>query len=117
MSLEIIGYLRYPTEKKIFTPKNSPDTNEWYYYDLKEIQKFFGVEINQNFFIKNITDYGNDLLFPSNMKHNFSNNHLQYAITWFMMSISIFIIYIIYLIKKYKLKITQNLKISLMKLL
>ena len=102
LSLEIIGYLRYPTEKKIFTPKNSPDTNEWYYYDLQEIQKFFGVEINQNFFIKNITDYGNDLLFPSNMKHNFSNNHLQYAITWFMMSISIFIIYIIYLIKKYK---------------
>ena len=67
----------------MFTPKNSPDTNEWYYYDLQEIQNYFGVEINQNFFIKNITNYGNDFLFPSNMKHNFSNNHLQYAITWF----------------------------------
>ena len=41
ISSEILGYLRYPTEKKMFTPSNSPETNEWYYYDLNEIQKSF----------------------------------------------------------------------------
>ncbi len=99
---EIIGYLRYPTEKKMFTPKNSPSTNEWYYYDLKEIQKYFKTEINQQFFIKNMSSYSEEFLLPSTAKHNFSNNHLQYAITWFLMSFSILIIYIIYLVRKYK---------------
>ena len=102
ISSEILGYLRYPTEKKFFTPKNSPETNEWYYYDLKEIQKFFQIDINQKFFIKNMTKYSEEFLLPSTAKHNFSNNHLQYAITWFLMSFSILIIYIIYLIRKYK---------------
>ena len=102
ISAEILGYLRYPTEKKMFTPKNSPETNEWYYYDLKEIQKYFKTDINQKFFIKNMTNYSEEFLLPSTAKHNFSNNHLQYAITWFLMSFSILIIYIIYLIRKYK---------------
>ena len=100
ISSEILGYLRYPTEKKMFTPNNSPETNEWYYYDLNEIQNYFKTEINQKFFIKNMTNYGEDFLLPSTTKHNFSNNHLQYAITWFLMSFSILIIFIIYLIRK-----------------
>ena len=89
ISAEILGYLRYPTEKKMFTPKNSPRTNEWYYYDLKEIQKYFQIDINQKFFIKNMTNYSEKFLLPSTPNHNFSNNHLQYAITWFLMSFSI----------------------------
>ena len=100
ISAEILGYLRYPTEKKMFTPKNSPETNEWYYYDLQEIQKYFQTEINQKFFIKNMTNYSEEFLLPSTVNHNFSNNHLQYAITWFLMSFSILIIFIIYLIRK-----------------
>jgi len=102
ISTEILGYLRYPTKKKFFTPENSTEKNEWYYYDLKEIQKYFKTEINQNFFIKNMTSYREDFLFPSSAKHNFSNNHLQYAITWFVMSFSILVMFIIYLIRKYR---------------
>ena len=92
ISAEILGYLRYPTEKKMFTPKNSPETNEWYYYDLQEIQKYFQTEINQKFFIKNMTNYSEEFLLPSTVNHNFSNNHLQYAITWFLMSFSDFLV-------------------------
>ena len=46
--------------------------------------------------------YSEDFLIPSSIKHNFSNNHLQYAITWFLMSISIIIIFLIYLIRENK---------------
>ena len=99
---EILGYIRYPTEKKIFTPENSIKKNEWYYYDLKKIQNYFNIEINQKFFIKNMSYYSEDFLIPSSIKHNFSNNHLQYAITWFLMSISIIIIFLIYLIRENK---------------
>ena len=44
--------------------------------------------------------YGEGALFPSTAKHNFPNNHLQYAITWFLMSFSISIIFIFYLSSK-----------------
>jgi len=101
-SAEILGYIRYPTEKRLFTPENSPETNEWYYYDLEEVQKFFKIEINQKFFIKNISKFNENFLFPSSIKHNYSNNHLQYAVTWFLMSFSFLIIFIVYLLRKYK---------------
>ena len=47
-----------------------------------------------------MTNYSEEFLLPSTVNHNFSNNHLQYAITWFLMSLSILIIFIIYLIRK-----------------
>ncbi len=99
---EIIGYIRFPTQKKMFTPENSLKTNEWYYYDLQQIQNYFGVQINQKFFIKNMSNYSENFLVPSSIQHNFTNNHLQYAITWFLMSISFCIIFLIYYLRNYK---------------
>ena len=102
INVEITGYIRFPTQKKLFTPENSIKTNEWYYYDLQQIQNYFDIPINQKFFIKNMTNYSENHLFPSSIKHNFINNHLQYAITWFLMSISICIIFFIYFLRKVK---------------
>ena len=96
---EILGYIRYPTKKRTFTPENSISSNEWYYYDLQKIQTFLNVKINQKFFIKNMSNYAEDFLIPSSQNHSFSNNHLQYAITWFLMSFSFLIIFIIYLFR------------------
>ena len=102
INAEILGYIRYPTQKKMFTPENSISLNEWYYYDLEQIQTFLNVKINQKFFIKNMSNYAENFLIPSSQNHNFSNNHLQYAITWFLMSFSFLIIFIIYLFRKKK---------------
>ena len=87
---------------KMFTPENSISSNEWYYYDLQQIQTFFNIKINEKFFIKNMSNYAENFLIPSSQNHNFSNNHLQYAITWFLMSFSFLIIFIIYLFRKKK---------------
>ena len=102
INTEIIGYIRFPTEKKMFTPENSLIKNEWYYYDLQQIQKYFGIQINQKFFIKNMSNYSENFLVPSSIKHNFTNNHLQYAITWFLMSISFCIIFCVYFFRNFK---------------
>jgi cytochrome oxidase assembly protein ShyY1 len=69
---------------------------------LEQIQTFLNVKINQKFFIKNMSNYAENFLIPSSQNHNFSNNHLQYAITWFLMSFSFLIIFIIYLFRKKK---------------
>ena len=99
---EIIGYVRFPTQKRMFTPENSQKSNEWYYYDLQQIQNYFDIQINQKFFIKNMSFYSEKNLIPSSINHNFTNNHMQYAITWFLMSISFCIIFLIYYLRNYK---------------
>tara|TARA_Y100000996_G_C22449751_1_gene613313 strand:+ start:50 stop:703 length:654 start_codon:yes stop_codon:yes gene_type:complete len=102
INVEIIGYIRFPTQKKMFTPENSLKNNEWYYYDLQQVQNYFDVQINQKFFIKNMSNHSENFLIPSSINHNFTNNHLQYAITWFLMSISFSAIFFIYFFRENK---------------
>lgn len=93
----IVGYLRFPRESKLFTPKNDLDKNEWYTYDLDEISNFFSSSVNQILFIKKLSMNKENFLVPSTHNHQFRNNHLQYAITWFCMSLAFFIMFIFYL--------------------
>ena len=96
---EIIGYIRFTRAAKLFTPKNNLVTNEWYTYSLSEIEQFLGVKINQKYFIKNMSKLNEPFLIPSELKPTFTNNHLQYAITWFVMSFAFFVLFLVYLKK------------------
>ena len=96
---ELIGYIRYPRKAKLFTPKNNITTNEWYTYNLKEIGDYLGIKINQKYFIKNMSHPSEPFLIPSELTPTFRNNHLQYAITWFVMSFAFFVLFLVYLKK------------------
>ena len=96
---EIIGYVRYPRDAKLFTPKNNIVTNEWYTYNLKEIAEYLDIKINQKYFIKNMSKLEEEFLIPSELTPTFRNNHLQYAITWFVMSFAFFVLFLVYLKK------------------
>ena len=96
---EIIGYIRYPREAKLFTPINNVISNEWYTYNLYEIENFLNIEINKEYFIKNMSVREESFLIPSELKPTFRNNHLQYAITWFVMSFAFFVLFLVYLKK------------------
>ena len=92
----IIGYIRFPVEKKLFTPKNNILNNEWYTYNLEEISNFFSSSLNRIFFIKKLNQNKESFLISSTQEHQFRNNHLQYAITWFCMSLAFLIMFIVY---------------------
>ena len=94
---DILGYIRFPRDAKLFTPKNNIVNNDWYTYDLKEISNFFSSSLNQVFFIKKINTNKESFLISSNYEHQFRNNHMQYAITWFCMSFSFLIMFLVYL--------------------
>ena len=96
---EVIGYIRFPRNSKWFTPKNNFATNEWYTYNLPEIEQYLGININKNYFIKNMSTLDESFLIPSELKPKFRNNHLQYAITWFTMSFAFFVLFLVYLKK------------------
>ena len=84
---------------KIFTPKNNVISNEWYSYNLKEIEEYLDIKINQKYFIKKMSDSEEAFLIPSELTPTFRNNHLQYAITWFVMSFAFFVLFLFYLKK------------------
>jgi surfeit locus 1 family protein len=95
----IIGYIRFPRDKKFFTPNNNITNNEWYTYNLKEIGEFFSSPLNQILFIKKLNINKEHFLIPSTPTHQFRNNHLQYSITWFCMSLAFLIMILVYLKK------------------
>ena len=95
----IEGYIRYPRNPKLFTPDNNLEKNEWYTYDLLSIKIFFSSPINNKFFIKKLNSNKEDFLIPASHIYQFRNNHLQYAITWFLMSFAFFILFLVYLKK------------------
>ena len=97
----ITGYIRYPRKGKFFTPNNNTNINEWYTYDLFAIEDFLSTSINQKFFIKKMNNNNETFLIPSGHKYKFRNNHWQYAITWFSMSFSFLLLYLVY-VKKNK---------------
>ena len=46
-----------------------------------------------------MSDLDEPFLIPSELTPTFSNNHLQYAITWFVMSFAFFVLFLVYLKK------------------
>ena len=71
--------------------------NKWYTLDLNQISNFLNLKL-EPLLIYEINNYSNNTI---NVKPNtISNiNHLNYAITWFLMAITLAIILIIFVRK------------------
>ncbi len=101
---EIIG-VTMPTEKiRSFIPDNDIKNNVWFTLDLVGASDILGLKL-ENFYVildgKDIS--GLDILIPLSMNHlaNIRNDHLEYALTWFGLAISLIVIYYL---RKTKLK-------------
>ena len=94
----IIGTLKLQGRKNIFKPDNDLDENYWFSLNREDILKFTG---------KNFSKYiiyldGNyQLPRPKKITANISNNHKKYAMTWFSLAISIFLLYLYFRKKNY----------------
>ena len=92
------GALIFKNDRKYFTPENDYNENIWYLLNSDEMDSALGLSssnyilklIDQNYFEEFLIEFN-----PTNIK----NNHLQYAVTWFLMGVFISIFYI-YLIKQ-----------------
>lgn len=90
------GALIYSKERKPLIPDNEYSASIWYLLNTDEMDNFHKIESSS--YILKITDQNKfeNLLIefePSNIR----NNHLQYAVTWFLLSIVILIMYIYYI--------------------
>jgi len=93
----IIGILKKQTKANRFKPQNDLLDNYWFTLDREDIFKFTGERFSP--YVIYLSG-NNELPKPKLITSNISNNHKKYAMTWFSLAISIFILYL-YFRRKY----------------
>ena len=94
----IIGTLKLQSKASSFKPENDLKKNYWFTLNRDDIFLFTGKRFS-NYIIYLNGDYESPK--PKEITANISNNHKKYAITWFSMAISIFLIYLYFRKKNY----------------
>ena len=94
----IVGILRKQVKANRFKPKNDVIENYWFTLNRDDIFNFTGKKFSP--FIIYLSNK-NELPKPKLITANISNNHKKYAITWFSLAISIFLLYLYFRKKNY----------------
>ncbi len=94
------GILRNISKYSYFKPENDLANNYWFKLEMSDLTKYTGLNFSN--YIIYLTDSNNQKIpKPKNISANLSNNHLKYALTWFSLAISIFLIYLYFRKKNY----------------
>ncbi|KAF1809876.1 COX1 assembly protein [Eremomyces bilateralis CBS 781.70] len=88
------GLLREPWKKNMFTPDNQPEKGEWYFPDVHEMAKWAGsqpVWIEETMEASFLNSYAREergIPIGRASEVKLSNNHLQYVVTWYGLSLA-----------------------------
>ena len=86
--ITLAGVLRAPEGQGLFVPDNNLAKNEWYTRDPAAIAKAYQLERVAPFIVEaDATQVPGGLPSGGHTIVSFTNNHLQYAITWFSLSL------------------------------
>jgi surfeit locus 1 family protein len=89
-SVTVIGLMRLPEERRWFAPANDPAKGAWYRRDPAEIAAALGLPRAAPFVIDaDATPNPGGLPAGGRTRLVFSNNHLQYAFTWFGLALAL----------------------------
>lgn len=96
----VTGIVRVPGTPGLFTPDNEPNANRWFWRDLKAMARsmFAGepVKLVPFFLEAEKSDVPGGWPEGGQTRLDLPNNHLQYAITWFLLAACLLVIYGIY---------------------
>ncbi len=88
--VNVTGLLRMPEDAGYFAPSNDPARNAWYRRDPVEIASALKLERAAPFtIVADATANPGGLPQGGSTRVNFSNNHLQYAVTWFGLALAL----------------------------
>lgn len=94
--VEIAGLARQGYIKARFTPLNDLQRNEWFYTDYGQLSAMVGQEV-QKILVELTGPNDHQLLPKPNQTRTFMpNDHLQYAVTWFLTALAGLVVYIFY---------------------
>ena len=96
-ALEIVGLLRGPGEKAMFTPENDPDRNLWFWRDLGGMSGC-GAKARGPYCASYVRAFVDAEAEPANpggwprggtTNLQISNRHLEYALTWYGLALAL----------------------------
>jgi surfeit locus 1 family protein len=96
--VEIVGVMRWPETRGLFTPADDPNTNVWYLRDPKAIAAAKKWVTAAPFYIDQESPVPpGGLPLPGKLDVQLPDNHLQYAITWFGLALALAGVYVAWL--------------------
>lgn len=97
----VTGIVRAPEQQGLFTPDNEPEANRWFWRDLQAMARsmFPGgtIEVAPFFVEADKTPVPGGWPEGGQTRLDIPNNHLQYAITWFLLAAGLVVVYALYL--------------------
>jgi surfeit locus 1 family protein len=96
----VTGIVRAPESQGLFIPDNEPAANRWFWRDLASMTRSMfpqGTKEVAPFFLEaEKSDVPGGWPEGGQTRLDLPNNHLQYAITWFLLAAALIVIYALY---------------------
>jgi len=107
--VDVTGLVRLPESPGPFTPDNEPDNNRWFWRDLSGMMYSMFPTSTMDpapFFLEaEKSDVPGGWPEGGQTRLELPNNHLQYAITWFLLAGAVVVIYLVYVRGTYRRRI------------
>ena len=105
----VIGVWRVPDPPGAFTPKPDLHARIWYSRDVRDIARADGVRLAAPIIVEaDATPNAGGWPKGGQTEVNFRNEHLQYAITWFLMAVGLLGVYLAYHVSTGRLTLTRG---------
>jgi surfeit locus 1 family protein len=99
-SVTVNGVLRLPQVKAAFQPDNEPQKNTWFYLDPAQIVSTSGLQARADLYIdSDATPNPGGFPIGGQTRVHLPNDHLQYAVTWALLALSLAGVYVVYHLK------------------
>ena len=96
--VELAGIVRRTQERRQFAPENAPDRNIWFHVDTPTMRRMAGAPADpvlDRFFLEaDGAPNPGGLPVGGQTRLDIPNDHLQYAITWFLIALSLVGVYL-----------------------
>ena len=100
-AVSIIGHLRAEPRKSRFSPDNAPDKNFWFQIDLPAMVAHAKLTDTRTYYVQAAEPPPpGGWPKPVRIRINLPNDHLKYAITWFLLAAAFAAIYVIYHLRR-----------------
>ena len=101
--VEVVGFMRWPETRGLFTPADDPKTNVWYLRDPKAMAAEKKWATAAPFYIDQESPVPpGGLPLPGKLSVELPDNHLQYAITWFGLALALAGVYVVWLAGRFR---------------